>query len=214
MLISHQSQKIFISIPKTGSTSIMSSLNESSLHYKPSIYHASFSEILTFDDKTLMNNDFLFIGNKFNLSTNFFKKKISEYAVYAVIREPIERLISVYCDAKKDKNHKTLKEISKLDSLDEFCRFYLSKNPLDHPRHLWPQNFFISNTPIKNLHLYNFNNLQALLNKLYGNFFWQNAALPHLRRTDSASLKLHIKSSLLKKLKDSLKDDYSLYNSL
>ena len=214
MLISHHSHKIFISIPKTGSTSIMSALNEKSLHYKPSIYHASYEEILMFDNNFLINRDFLFKGNKFNFSQNLFKKKLSDYKVYAVIREPIDRLVSVYSDAKKDKNHTTLKEISKLPSLDDFFKFYLSKSCFDHPRHLWPQNYFLLNVPPKNLKLFHFNNLQGLLKNISGKFFWQSINLPHLRRTDSSKLNTNINPLLVKEVKESLKDDYSLYNSL
>ena len=214
MLISHKDKKIFLSIPKTGSTSIMSTLNEKSLHYKPHIYHATYKEIISFKNSYTFNKDLLFKGFKFFFIQNILINKISNYNVYAVVREPIERLISVYFDAKADKNHKTLNEISSLNSLDDFFNFYLSKDVLKHPRHLWPQSYFIEDVPLKNLKLYDFNNLQGCLDSLQGNFFWQHSQLPHLRKTNSAKAVLNINDKFLKALKDSLFDDYKLYNSL
>jgi len=214
MLISHQANKIFISIPKTGSTSIMSVLNEKSLHYHPTIYHASFLEIVSFNNQILMNKDLQFSGNKIPFFGNFYRKSLFDYQVYAVVRDPIKRLVSVYYDAIADKNHLTLLDISMLGSLSEFFKFYLSKNVFDHPVHLWPQTHFIADVPTQNLHLYHFNDLQNLLDNLQGNFFWQHSKLPHLRKTDSSNTLIDYESSLVIDVMNSLLEDYNLYKSL
>ena len=213
MLISHQASKIFISIPKTGSTSIMYALNKKSIH-PPAIYHASFLEIINFKESIMMNKDLQFSAPKIPFFANFYRKSLLDYQVYAVVRDPIRRLVSVYYDAIADKNHSTLSEISLLGSLSEFFKFYLSKNVFDHPVHLWPQTHFIADVEPKNLHLYNFTDLQNLLDNLQGNFFWKHSKLPVLRKTDSSNAIIDYQSSLVVDVMNHLFEDYNLYNSL
>lgn len=212
MLISHKSKKIFISIPKTGSTSIMFLLNEKSIHYKPNIYHASFKEIQNFDNSLLFNNDLVFSGSFSPF--NFFINDINNYSIFSVIREPIERLISVYYDARLDKNHDTLRDISLCPDLNNFFEFYFSINVFDHPRHLWPQNFFIDGVKSNNLKLYSFKNIQKCYEKLIGIKIFKYKKLPHLRNTNSSNISHKINSNIIKKLQKDLRDDYKLYNSL
>ena len=46
MILNHTKKIIFISVPKTASTSIMMFLDENSVHEKPEIYHQTINELL------------------------------------------------------------------------------------------------------------------------------------------------------------------------
>jgi hypothetical protein len=211
MLISHSQKKIFISIPKTGSTSIMFALNPLSIHFNPDIYHASYKEICKFNNKLIFNPDLIFNNNKY--IENFY---ISNYKVYAVVRDPLLRLISVYADSKKDKNHVTLKSISKKKTVNHFLEYYLKNNFFSLPRHLWPQSYFVNGVDKKKLYLYKFDNLNTCFVDLYSNNILKRIfapKLPHMRKTNSEMLVKEIDPNLLLSLKNNLNKDYDLYNS-
>lgn len=212
MLISHSQKKIFISIPKTGSTSIMFSLNPLSIHFKPEIYHASFKEICKFDNKLIFDPGLIFNHNEYKEDIC-----IGNYKIYAVIRDPLLRLVSVYADSKKDKNHVTLKSISKKKTVNHFLEYYLNNNIFSLPRHLWPQSYFVNGVDKKRLYLYKFQNLNKCFADIYSNNLFKKLfapKLPHMRKTSSELLIKEIDSNLLLSLKKDLNKDYDLYNSV
>jgi len=220
MLIDPHSKIAFISIPKTGSTSIMSFLNPSSLKYPPEIYHAYASECLNFDPTFLHNKDFSFSRSPFK----FFKRKqhldIENFTFVAIIREPLERLASLFYDIKLNNNHPTLSHLLVLKNFNDFLEYYLSHNVLDLPRHLMPQYFYIETSIKKKTKLFMFEDIKLCFNYLKYDYFFSKNTLPHLRKNTSGNMSCDYRDiyddskASIRRMKEILADDYILYNSL
>ena len=124
MLLSFKYKKAFISIPKCGSTSIMYVLNKKSLDYLPSIYHASAMELpklISSMDKTDLNNNIF--DNKFTSNKNKFF--LNDFNYYACIRDPFDRIASIWLDFRKSPCDDNLKKIVSIDDFQIYIEFIL-----------------------------------------------------------------------------------------
>ena len=165
MILNHTKKIIFISVPKTASTSIMMFLDENSVHEKPEIYHQTINELLDSRD-----ND-----------------KILTYKIIAVNRDPVARLISVYTDAIMDKNHITLGFITKFKNFNEFCESLYKDKQYLQIRHLMPQQDFTKCDDFNNLNIkiYRYEELFDLKVYLRKNFPEKQKDIGHYRETKS-----------------------------
>ena len=165
MIINHKKKIIFISVPKTASTSIMMFLDENSVHEKPHIYHQTINELLV----------------------NRADDKILTYKIIAVNRDPVARLISVYTDSILDKNHITLGFISKFKNFNEFCKSLYKDKQYMHVRHLMPQQEFIKCNSFNNLNIkvYRYEKLLDLKIYLKKIFPENQKEIGHYRETKS-----------------------------
>lgn len=127
MIINKTQKFIFISIPKTASTSIMTVLEPESVHQKPEIYHQTISELIKENDN------------------------LKNYDLIAVFRCPFSRIVSTYYDAVYDKNHVSLQEVAKYKSFQDFVKDLPRTKLHEKVRHLWLQKKFIDNYEILNL---------------------------------------------------------------
>tara|TARA_R100001015_G_C4610994_1_gene166400 strand:+ start:176 stop:781 length:606 start_codon:yes stop_codon:yes gene_type:complete len=81
MWINHEKEFVFIAVPKCGSTSIAHSLGFTYFDNKPKIYHASINDVREFDNKT----------------THYFS--------FGFVRNPFDRLVSVFMNGHQDRGH-------------------------------------------------------------------------------------------------------------
>jgi len=163
MIINHKKKIIFISVPKTASTSIMMFLDENSVHEKPEIYHQTIKELL---DSRVIDN-------------------ILKYKIIAVNRDPVARLISVYADAIMDKNHITLGFITKFKNFNEFCESLHKDKQYLQIRHLMPQQEFTKcdNSNNLNIKVYHYEKLLNLKIYLREKFPENQKEIGHYRET-------------------------------
>lgn len=163
MIINHAKKIIFISVPKTASTSIMMFLDENSVHEKPEIYHQTINELLDSE----VEGDIL------------------TYKIIAVNRDPVARLISVYTDAIMDKNHITLSFIAKFKNFNEFCESLYKDKQYLQIRHLMPQQEFIKCNNFNNLNIkvYRYERLLDLKIYLRKTFPENQKEIGHYRET-------------------------------
>jgi hypothetical protein len=127
MIINHDKKTVFISVPKTGCTSIMVLLDPQSIHEKPEVYHMTIAEALV-ANQTLA--DYHFIG---------------------MVRNPFDRCVSTYFDIIWDKSHgKWAENLAQSQGFPHFVDMAISDGSLEAIRHLWAQSrFFAASQQVK-----------------------------------------------------------------
>lgn len=116
MIINHEKKFIFTSVPKTGSTSIMTQLDASKLAQPPEEYHAPLPG--GYDD--------------------YFK--------FGFVRNPLDRFISTYIDGINDHGHLLVwsKRLTLYKTFKDFCMGFKDE-PLNDDVHFRPQHTFFYN---------------------------------------------------------------------
>lgn len=156
MIILEEKKIIFVSIPKTGSTSIMTVLDPTSLTQKPDLYHQSINEF--------------FINNSYS--------KYSDYNFNYVIRCPVTRLISFYFDSI-DTDHLHSEAIRNYKSFDHFCLSLTKESK--KIRHLFPQNYFYEYKHKLNKNFFYFEDFGKIIN--YFSLVNNVETFPHFRKS-------------------------------
>jgi len=185
MLIFPKSRIVFIAVPKSGSTSIISSVNKDYLPFEPGIYHSKSSETRLL----LKNNkkDFLkFIGEE-GVSLDDYKlilENIKNYQTFAVIRDPIQRIRSYFCEIHEGLHidYYNLKELKILQFLD----FIIDNDDGSLPIHLLPSYRFLNE--ISNLQLFLFEDIKILW-RILNRYNSNKAALSHDRDTRDSPMR-------------------------
>tara|TARA_B110000008_G_C16941464_1_gene552632 strand:+ start:937 stop:1707 length:771 start_codon:yes stop_codon:yes gene_type:complete len=179
MLIFPKNKTVFIAIPKSGSTSIISSVNKDYLQFEPGIYHSKSSETCLL----LKNNkkDFLkFIGEE-GMSLDDYElilENIKDYRTFAVIRDPIQRIRSYFCEIHEGLHidHYNLKKLK----ISQFLDFIIDNDDGSLPLHLLPSYKFLDE--ISNLQLFLFEDIKILW-RILNRYNPNKVALSHERDT-------------------------------
>lgn len=221
MLISHKLKKIFISIPKCGSTSIMTTLNFKSIHYKPNIYHASYNE--TLDLYSSLDKKIL---NEMTFSNLFYKKSpidISDYYIYSIVRDPLDRLISIWKYFSKYPCDPKLKSEVSYDNINDFLINIISQKSIYNlSRHFWPYEFFLKGTKKGKLNLFSLENLDDCLENLLdkNSLNFTKFKIKNILNIKKKYRKTYdfdsnnISESVICDIKDIYSNDYALYKSV
>lgn len=147
MIINQNNKFIFLSVPKTGSTSIMEQLDPQIGHQPPHVYHAKMSDLT--------------------------EDLVAEYRVFLFHRNPLERFASTFFDGLNNDGHKqvwseSLEEYR--DKFREFCSDFESL-PIKDDIHFIPQWRFIdSNFPQTQIYTYSFEDWEQSIESINNEF--------------------------------------------
>ena len=184
-MICHDSKSIFIHIPKTGGTSIEKTLRnvkEKNWVHEPDHRNAK---------------------DYFNLNATQFWR----YHKFTVVRDPVERELSLYRFLVKSPKRKTLSQY--LDSIISKDNFYKNMSKTYH--HLFSNqvDYFLINEQICVDQIIRFEDLQNGFDLLSNNLNIDQKTLPHLRKT---YIKRHVDPDLdeINKIKKIRQKDYDL----
>ena len=216
MLVFPKHKKVFIAIPKTGSTSIIFSGNKNYLNFKPEIYHSKSSET-----KLLIQNNredfFNFIGED-TISSDDYKvilDNVDNYLTCAVIRNPIDRIRSFFCELHDGLHTDNfgLRKFSPYEVMD----YIIGSDDCSLPIHIKPQYLFLDR--FKSIHLFPFERLDSCWNMFYGNLL-KEKIFTHQRSTRKFKMKtifdqfLTENKILIHKIKLRYSRDYKIHSLL
>lgn len=211
MIIFQKSKKIFIAIPKTGSTTILSIANSEYLPFLPNIYHSKSNEtkeiLCSLDfDLRLFDKEEGFNGNKTKLI-----EEIDDFTIVAAVREPVDRLKSLWIDIQENL-HPSLSMYAKYNFTD-FVKTIIRSNTKSLPIHAQPQYLFIGSPRYKEI--YNFKYYSNMVADLFP--LRTHSEIPRLRDTRNSSYRVAISplgDDLINEVKAFYKKDYVLLNNL
>jgi len=190
MIVNHDKKFIFTSVPKTGSTTIMTQLDHSTLGQLPNIYHAPLSKI----PETKTHKD-------------YFK--------FGFTRNPLDRFISTYVDAITDPGHIITwsKEALQFSDIELFCLNF-NKTSLCAEIHFVPQySFFYENDACIADCIYRYENFNESCQKINEKLDLKLDYTMRMRQTNTdKNLKKWFTPLSLEIIIDFYKKDFELFN--
>lgn len=202
---------IYISIPKTGSSSVSLALNKKAIKDNYQIFHRDREEIKNFSD--LKKQISIFNESKNKCILNFGHISINklqqwgleskQYYVFSFVRNPYSRIISIYNG----------KSVFKQLSFESFCEKYLiDENKKDYDYDLFGKNQSISHIKPQHLHVNEHTNVFKLekRSEQKNSFFLDLSEKENIRKEHK--LINPIQNSILEKINDFYKEDFIRFN--
>ena len=216
MLIFPKQKRSFIAIPKTGSTSIIYSGSKSYLNFKPEVYHSRSSETM----QLLLDNkkDFLNFTGDENVSSDDYDvtlDSVESYLTCAVIRDPIERIRSFFCEFHEGL-HAGNASLRKLSPY-EFVDYIVNSDDCCLPIHIKPQYLFLDK--FSTICLFPFERMGSLWDIFYGHRL-EKKLLTHQRATEDYKIRVIFddfvrkNKTLVEKFKLRYSKDYKIHSLL
>ena len=211
MIVFQKSKKIYVAIPKTGSTSILSLSNYEYLPFPPKIYHSKSNEtreiLFSLDfDLRLFDKEEGFDGNKTRLI-----EEIDDFTIVAMAREPIDRLKSLWIDIQENL-HPSLTCYAKYDFID-FVKTIIRTDTKSLPVHAQPQYLFVGSPRFKKI--YNHKNYSDIVANLFPQLP-SHVQIPRLRDSRNSPYRAHIETlndNLISEVAAFYQKDYDLLKS-
>lgn len=193
---------VYIRVPKTGSTSTTAYLLERLKHYDDLVCSKPESHIKV--DEKKINYDLHIHSPIYNLESflGYNEANLRDYRAFAVIREPVDWVISVACDSARAEEIKN-------KSNDEIVNRFLDE--VNHP----PQKVLLEyrHKPLSDIFLYEEIELMLLAMSNYLNFSYQPNPYRFRdnRRADKSTV---LTKKTINRIYDRYFEDLELYNTL
>lgn len=206
MILSHQNKFVFLRVPKTGSTSVFAHILN---RYGEEIEMHANEDLINVSSKNCNYGPHVTLDN---LVQDKIIKNINDYKIYGIIRDPIDRFISiakyVHADLYPNIDNNTAVKFALL----KIDKYYLNNNKgvdaLSYARQI---DFFKSGTKIYDKNLYTYENINKFIIDLCGT----DSKIKNNYRSDVRKDKtINIKQEYVDQIIDLYDEDYQLYNRL
>ena len=193
---------MFVHIPRTGGTSICNFLVAKGYVDRQPL---KIADLDSFYGVLKLNNNVYELDHLFSAHlTQFLSQQIiTNLKFFSVVRDPVERIVSVYKRAAKENDFRSLAQRSKNGKITSFSDFLdslevikseglfeienLTELPHFHFAHFFPQSLYLFDAKGGKLvnNIYSIRKLDSLVSDMLGSSYPQQIALPHDNQSSS-----------------------------